>query len=141
MLKDESAQVNDIRRMIHDGRFAEAKEAASSLLGEEGSVAPVLLAHNSVERFEVLADADECLAAIAFLAADYRKVVAHSQQCIVRSQRFRAGAQLLSAYAQQKLDQGDLAAAKMRIISEQCPDMAISVLARFLLADRGQPPD
>ena len=84
---------------------------------------------STAPRWERAADAEELLAAVAYLSGDFGAAVAHSQQAIMHSSRFRPGVSLLSGFAQRALGQAELASSKFEIVASHSDDLCIAALA------------
>lgn len=120
--------------LIVHGEYDRARELLTSMIEEQD--APLVVPGKINKRWDDIADAEECLAAIDLMTANYRGAVGRAQQAILRSERFRAGAHLLAAQALVKLGDDELAASKLRIVVD-LGDVGVAAVALAQLSELG----
>jgi hypothetical protein len=119
--------------MVLEREFSEAKQLLQAIIEEKDS--PVKLRQTVEQRWAEVADAQECLAAIAYVTGDYREVVKQTLQSITRTDAFRVGAYLLAAKAHARLGEKELAISKLRVVVARSHDMGVAAIALADIAE------
>src|SRR5687768_15653361 len=99
MVLDAALEVQQMRNLLLRGDLEKASRLANQVI-EASENTGQTTEGDRVSRWENIADAEECLAVVAFLSDDDREAVNHCQQAILRSGRFRGAAYILAAFAQ-----------------------------------------
>jgi hypothetical protein len=146
---------NDIRQWVDSawervraGDHAGAREMASVLIAQAESEERAAFLGTSVvtvggqgvrRRGNEIADAEEILAAVELIEGNYAAAVGRAQQAILRSEEFRAGANMIAAWALLSSGESDLAASKLNLVAQRSTDVGIRAVALIeanKLADR-----
>lgn len=124
--------VQKARGLIAESRYQEARSTLESVASENDGA---LFVPKSMEaRWEDIADAEECMAAICLIEGKTSEAVGHAQQAILRSRRFRAGAHLLAARALGARNEIDLARSKLEMVVERSDDIGIAMVSAAEIA-------
>lgn len=127
MMRAKSEWIGTAWEMILKGRYDEAREILVAIVDEKDH--PIELHQTVQHRYADVADAQECLAALAYITGDYRAVINQTLQSITRADSFRAGAYLLAAKAHAGLGETDLAVSKLRMVISQSEDLGVAAVA------------
>jgi hypothetical protein len=118
---------------ILNGNYDEAQRILLAIVEEKDSTTA---AHQAAsQRLAEVADAEECLATIAYLTGDFRDVVHRAPQSITRTGTFRVGAHLLAAKAHARLGENGLAASKLRMVISRSEDLGVAGVALTCLGE------
>lgn len=110
-----------------DEKYNEAREILLAIVEEKDAVTASRQAWN--QRMAEIADAEECLATIAYISGDYQQAVHRLLQAITRSDSFRASAHLLAAKAHAKLGETELAVSKLKMVISHSDDLGFTGVA------------
>jgi hypothetical protein len=120
-------------KMILAGKLAEARQILLAIIEEKDL--PIKLRQTVEQRWRDVADAQECLAAIAYMTGNYREVINQALQSITRTESFRVGAYFLAAMAHAQLGEKNLAISKLQAVASNSEDLGIAALAVTEIAD------
>jgi|SRR6516225_9777640 hypothetical protein len=133
MTSESTEWINTAWSSILDQEYDEARRILLAIVEEKDTTTSVHQAAS--QRLAEVADAEECLATIAYLSRDYRQVIDRALQSITRSNTFRIGAHVLAAKAHASLGETELAASKLQIVISRSPDLGMAGVALAYLQE------
>lgn len=133
MMRARSEWIDTAWEMILDRNYDEARRILLAIVEEKDT--PITLRQTVQQRWAEVADAQECLAAIAYITGDYRAVINQTLQSITRTDAFRAGAYLLAAKAHASLGETKLATSKLRMVISRSEDLGVAAVALAYLSE------
>lgn len=124
--------IQQARGLIAEGKYREAQSILEGVASENDGA---LFVNRPMEaRWEDIADAEECIAAICLIEGRSGDALTHAQQAILRSRRFRTGAHLMAARALCAQGQVDLAVSKLEMVGERSDDLGIAMISAIEVA-------
>ncbi len=118
-------KIQEAAALIESGDFESAREKLKAALAEIPSLSVPM-----GPAVELAADAEEYLAEIGVKTKRFQEAIAHAQQAIVRSQRFRPKANFLAAEAFAGLGNTEMAIAKLQLVVEFASHPSLAEAAR-----------